>query len=107
MVDGTSSPAATDTGRILSIGSRINDYADREPRRFAILALVLFMLPLLALFLWAFIWAVTEFFEPTPSYTYYFWLALVLGGGGAFFIAAASWDLWNKRIGPNREEVSV
>ena len=44
---------------------------------------MLFMVPLLIMFLWAFIWAVTEFFEETPSYNYFFWLALVLGGGGA------------------------
>ena len=62
------------------------------------------MVPLLIMFLWAFIWAVTEFFEETPSYNYFFWLALVLGGGGAFFVAAAIWDLWKKRIRPRQEE---
>ena len=64
------------------------------------------MVPLLILFTWAFVWAVTRFFEPSPSYTYYFWLAFVLGGGGAFFTAAAILDLWRRRINPSSEEGS-
>lgn len=89
-----------------SLGDRVSDYADRKPRKSAILTLILLMVPLLILFSWAFIWALTEFFETDPSYTYYFWLALIVGGGGAFFVAAAIWDLWKKRImpSPDRED---
>jgi hypothetical protein len=86
----------------MGLGKRINEYADREPRRFALFALILLMIPLQLAFLGWFVWALGEFFEETPSYDYFFWLGLIVGAGGSFFVAAAIWDLWKKQIAITR-----
>ncbi len=88
----------------MGLGNRISAYADREPRKSAVLALVLLMVPLLVLFVGWFLWAVREFFETTPSYDYYFWLALIVGGGATYFVAAATVDLLRKRLWPARQD---
>ena len=82
----------------MGIGDQINDYAAREPRRFAIAVMFLVMVPLFIAFLLWFSWAVAEFFREQPSFDYYFWLGLIVGGGGSVWVAAAMLDLWKKRI---------
>ena len=76
----------------------MTSFAEKEPRRFAIGALVFLMIPLLAAFTLWFLWAVSEFFQDEPSFDYYFWLGLIIGGGGTFWVAAATFDLWKKQI---------
>lgn len=82
----------------MSLGDRVSEFRERDTRRFAVLVLVLILLPLLIGFSFWFLWAVSEFFEETPSFDYFFWLGLIVGGGTLVFVVAAIRDLWNKQI---------
>ena len=82
----------------MGLGNRVNEYAEREPRRFAVAVMIFLMIPLFAAFALWFLWAAAEFFRDQPSFDYYFWLGLIVGAGGAFWVGAAMFDLWKKRI---------
>lgn len=82
----------------MSFGDRISEFRESDPRRFAVLVLVLVLIPLLIGFGVWFLWAVSEFFEETPSFDYFFWVGLIVGGGTLVFIVAAIRDLWTKQI---------
>lgn len=91
----------------MSLGDRVTQFRDADPRRFAALVLVLILIPLLIGFGVWFLWAVSEFFAETPSYDYFFWLGLVVGGGTLVFVVAAIRDLWMKQIRPNQQSSKV